>query len=218
MATGKIKVCIADDHTLFRKAFVRVLQDIRRVGEVREAANGKELLELIERDIPDVIILDIEMPVMDGIKACEKLVADYPEIRVIAVSMHDNKLTIYQALKAGVKIFLPKAAKLTEFETALDAAMDGKPYMNKIMEDALKYAEMVGAGKSASQHTMTELTDKEKAIIRLICKQYTNRQIALELSLSEHTVRNHRVRMMRKTGAKNTQGLVSFAYENGLIS
>ena len=218
MGTGKIKVCIADDHTLFRKAFVRVLQDIERVGEIREAANGKELLALIEKEIPDVIILDIEMPVMDGIKACEKLVADYPEIRVIAVSMHDNKLTISQALKAGVKIFLPKAAKLTEFESALDAAMDGMPYSNKIMEDALKYGQLVGNEKSASHHTMAELTEKEKAIMRLICKQYTNRQIAIELSLSEHTVRNHRVRMMRKTGAKNTQGLVSFAYEHGLFN
>jgi two-component system, NarL family, response regulator DegU len=214
----KIKVYIADDHTLFRKAFVKVLQDIKRVGVIKEAADGKELLALIEQDIPDVIILDVEMPVMDGIKASEKLLVSHPEIKIIIVSMHDNRLTICQALQAGVHAFLPKAAKLTEFELALNTIIDGKPYTNAIMEDALKYAETVNKGKSNSHHTKIELTEKEKAIIKLICKQLTNRQIAIELSLSEHTVRNHRVRMMRKTGAKNTQGLVSFAYENGLHS
>ncbi len=215
---GNVKVYIADDHTLFRKAFLKVLQDISRVGEIREASDGKELLALIEEDIPDVIILDIEMPVMDGIKACEKIVEEYPEIKVIVISMHDNKLTICQALHAGVHAFLPKVAKINEFEEALNTLLDGKPYTNQIMEDALKYAESLGKGKSVVRHTKSELSEKEKAIIKLICKQYTNRQIAIELSLSEHTVRNHRVRMMQKTGAKNTQGLVSFAYENGLVS
>jgi DNA-binding NarL/FixJ family response regulator len=92
------------------------------------------------------------------------------------------------------------------------------PYTNPIMESALQYADTLNKGKAQPSHTKAELSEKEKAIIKLICKQFTNRQIALELSLSEHTVRNHRVRMMQKTGAKNIQGLVSFAYENGLIT
>lgn len=214
---GNIKVYIADDHTLFRKAFMKVLQEINRVGEIKEAADGRELLALIEKDIPDLIILDIEMPVMDGIKACEKIVKQYPEIKVIVVSMHDNKLTICQALQAGVHAYLPKVAKLNEFETALNTLLDGKRYSNEIMEDALRYADTLANGKQKAGLIKTELSEKEIAIIKLICKQLTNRQIAIELSLSEHTVRNHRVRMMQKTGAKNIQGLVSFAYENGLI-
>lgn len=214
---GNIKVYIADDHTLFRKAFIKVLQEIKRVGEVKEAADGKELLALIEQDIPDLIILDIEMPIMDGIKACEKIVKQYPEIKVIVVSMHDNKLTICQALQAGVHAYLPKVSKLNEFETALNTLLDGKRYSNEIMEDAMRYADAMAKGKPHAGHVKTELSEKEIAIIKLICKQLTNRQIAIELSLSEHTVRNHRVRMMQKTGAKNIQGLVSFAYENGLV-
>ncbi|MBI1768248.1 MAG: response regulator transcription factor [Bacteroidetes bacterium] len=213
---GNIKVYIADDHTLFRKAFVKVLRELERIGEIKEAEDGKELLNLIAEDIPDVIIVDIEMPVMDGIKACEKLAIDYPEIKIIVVSMHDNKLTICQALQAGVHAFLPKVAKLTEFEKALYAVIDGKPYTNKVMEEALLYSDTIDKGKSSQQYTKADLTEREKAIMKLICKQLTNREIAEALFLSEHTVRNHRVRMMRKTGAKNTQGLVKFAFENGL--
>jgi len=211
-----LTVYIADDHTLFRIAFVKVLQGLKRVGIIREAADGKELLALIEESIPDVIIVDIEMPVMDGIRACERLIADYPEIKVIVISMHDNKLTIAQAMQAGVHAFLPKVAKLAEFELALNTLADGKRYTNKIMEDAWRYH--AAMDKSDGRHTKSALTEKEKTILKLICQQFTNRQIALELSLSEHTVRNHRVRMLRKTGTKNTQGLVSFAYQNGLVS
>ncbi|HYC84251.1 MAG TPA: response regulator transcription factor [Chryseosolibacter sp.] len=210
-----MKVYLADDHTLFRKAFVKVLSEIEAVGDIKEASNGRELLALIREDIPDVVIVDITMPVMDGIKACEKLASDYPETKVIVVSMHDDKATIGQALKTGVHAFLPKDAKLTQFEEALFAAMAGKSYTNAYMEEALKSAQSL-TPPGAHTYTKVELTEKEKMIIRLICQQYTNRQIALELSLSEHTVRNHRVRMMRKTGAKNTQGLVKFAYEHCL--
>jgi two-component system, NarL family, response regulator DegU len=218
MSMSRAKVYIADDHTLFRNAFIKVLQEIEEVGEIKEAADGRELLTLIAQDIPDVVILDIEMPVMDGIKACEKLAADYPEIKIMAVSMHDNKLTICQAIHAGVDAFLPKVAKLCEFKSALSTILQGGHYTNQIMEDAILYGDVVNKSKLAPHLRKTDLSEKEKAIMRLICRQLTNRQIAIELCLSEHTVRNHRVRMMRKTGAKNTQGLVSFAYESGLLA
>ncbi|MFZ6011129.1 MAG: response regulator transcription factor [Bacteroidota bacterium] len=214
----KAKVYIADDHTLFRKAFVKVLRELESVGEVGEAEDGKQLLSLIRQDIPDIVIVDVEMPMMDGIKVCEKLAVEFPEIKIIVVSMHDNKLTIFKVLKAGVKAFLPKAAKLTEFELAMSTLIAGKEYTNKMMQEAWSYGQTLSSDQPEARHLKAELSEREVAIVKLICKQFTNKQIALELSLSEHTVRNHRVRMMRKTGVKNTQGLVKFAYENGIMS
>jgi two-component system response regulator DegU len=213
---GKIKVYLADDHTLFRIAFVKLLKDCPRVGEVKEASNGKELLSLIEEDIPDVVIVDIEMPVMGGIKVCEKLAAFYPEVKIIVLSMHDEKLTICQTLQYGALAFLTKVAKLKEFESALDSIMNGKPYTNALMEEALQYSKELKKSNASVIQTKVGFSEREKTIIALTCKQFTNRHIALELKLSEHTVRNHKVRIMRKAGVKNVQGLVRFAVANGI--
>jgi two-component system response regulator DegU len=215
---GNINVYLADDHTLFRKAFVRLLQDCKRVGQIKEAADGKELLALIEKEIPDVVIVDIEMPVMGGIKACEKLAELYPEVKIIVLSMHEEITTVCQALQHGAHAFLTKLAKPEQFEFALDAVMDGRPYSNVLMEEALQYIEVLNKNKASVIQTRASFSAKEKAVIELVCKQLTNRQIALELDLSEHTVRNHKVRIMRKAGVKNMQGLVRFAFENGFLT
>ena len=213
---GKFKIYVADDHTLFRKAFVRLLLDCKRIGQVKDVSNGKELLALIEKEIPDVVILDIEMPIMGGIKACEKLAKIYPEVKIIALSMFEEKLTICQALQYGALAFLSKVAKPEEFESALDSVMDGKPYTNALMEEALQYGVALGIDKGGVLQTKVGFSDREKTIIALACRQFTNRHIAIELRLSEHTVRNHKVRIMRKAGVKNIQGLIRFAVVNGL--
>jgi two-component system, NarL family, response regulator DegU len=212
-----IKVYVADDHTLFRTAFVRLLHDCKKVGQIKEASNGKELLALVEKEIPDVAIIDIEMPILGGIKTCEKLAELYPEVKIIVLSMHEEKLTICQALQYGALAFLTKVASLEEFESALDAVMSGKPYTNALMQEALRYAETLNRNKCDVIQTKIDFSEREKTIIALICKEFTNRHIALELNISEHTVRNHKVRIMRRAGVKNIQGLVRFAVESGLI-
>lgn len=213
-----MKVYIADDHTLFRKAFVRVIGDCKRVKEIKEASNGQELLDLIEIEIPDVAIVDIEMPVMGGIKTCRKMAELYPEIRVMVLSMHDESRSIYQALKFGAKAFLSKVASPEEFENALNAVLDGRAYSNALMEEALRYGKKHGAEALELPDASNDFSSRELAIINLICKQFTNRQIALQLSISEHTVRNHKVRIMRKAKVKNAQGLVQFAMARGLYT
>jgi len=212
----KIKVYLADDHTLFRQAFVKLLNDYKKNCEVREAANGKELLALIETEIPDLVIVDLEMPVMGGIKVCEKISASYPEIKIMVLSMHDEKLMIAKALQYGVLAFISKVAHTEEFEAALDAIFSGKKYDNELMRDAFAYQNELTKDTGRIGETKPAFSDREKMIIALTCKQLTTRQIALKLKLSEHTVRNHKVRIMRKARVKNVQGLVSFALMNGL--
>jgi two-component system response regulator DegU len=213
---GDIKVYIADDQTLFRLAFVRILRDCERVGEIKEASDGRELLSLIEKGIPDLVIVDIEMPVMGGIKVCEKLADLYPEIKIIVLSMHEEKLTICQALEYGALAFLTKGSTLEEFESALDAVMSGRPYSNELMQEALQYKAELKRNNASVIQTKADFSEREKTIIVLTCQQLTNRHIAIELNLSEHTVRNHKVRIMRKAGVKNIQGLVKFAVEHGI--
>jgi two-component system, NarL family, response regulator DegU len=213
-----LKVYVADDHTLFRKAFVRIIRDCKKIKEIKEASNGLELLDLVRQELPDVVIVDIEMPVMGGIKTCRKLTALYPEIKIIVLSMHDEVLQIYQALQSGARAFLSKVASLEEFEMAMNCVLDGKVYSNALMEEALLYGNALNGVSKDLPETLPDFSRRELAIISLICKQLTNRQIGLELLISEHTVRNHKVRIMRKAKVKNVQGLVRFAVARGLFS
>jgi two-component system response regulator DegU len=213
----RLKVYIADDHTLFRKAFVRLLRDCNKVGEIKEAADGKELLRLVNEDIPDVVIVDVQMPVMGGVKVCEKLWRSFPEVKIMVLSMFEEKLIIAQTLQYGARAFLPKVSTLEEFESALDDVISGKRYSNQMMEEALLYVnELEKIQQHDPRQLKVEFTDREKTIIAMTCQELSSRQIGAELNLSEHTIRNHRVRIMKKAGVKTLQGLAQFAVANGM--
>jgi DNA-binding NarL/FixJ family response regulator len=206
-----LKIYVADDHTLYRKAIAKLLAGFSRVREVKEAANGKELLNLVRRDIPDVAIIDLEMPILNGTKTCEKLNLEFPEVKIIIVSMHDSQMEIYQLLQNGAHAFLSKNSDVEEFECAIYTTVDKGIYRNKIMSEAL--SSYIGARKKP----IVNLTRREKDILKHICKGLTNKLIGEKLSLSEFTVRNHRVSIMRKVGVKNTVTLVNFATNNALL-
>jgi DNA-binding NarL/FixJ family response regulator len=208
-----LKICIADDHTLYRDAVIKLLQDFKRTGKVSEASNGKELLKLMRNEAPDVVILDLEMPVLDGMRTCEKIVKEFPEVKIIVVSMHDSKALIYRLLEIGAHAFLSKTAEAAEFEAAIYAVVDKGIYRNKIMQDALKASAKMSYKMSVIK-TKVELSDREHAIVQLLAKGFTNKQIGKELSLSENTIRNHRVRIMRKTGARNAADLMKQVFQN----
>jgi DNA-binding NarL/FixJ family response regulator len=171
----------------------------------------------VKKEIPDVVILDLEMPEMDGIRACRRLVSVYPEVKIIVLSIHDSKAYINHMLQAGAHAFLSKKVEPEELEKAIDSIIDKGVYRNEMMNDAIRQQESFRGRPAHFPNEKIELSDREQSIVLLVCKQFTNRQIASELSLSENTIRNHKVRIMRKTGAKNTAGLVHFAFENGLI-
>jgi two-component system response regulator DegU len=212
-----IKIIVADDHTLFRKAFVKLLREFQSIKAIREASHGKELLELVKKEIPDVVILDLEMPEMDGIKACRRLVSGYPEVKIIVLSIHDSKAYINHMLQVGAHAFLSKKVEPEELEKAIDSVIDKGVYRNEMMNAAIRQQESFRGRPARFPNEKVALSEREQTVVLLVCKQFTNRQIASELSLSENTIRNHKVRIMRKTGTKNTAGLVHFAFENGLI-
>jgi two-component system, NarL family, response regulator DegU len=214
----KFKVYIADDHTLFRKAMVNLLRTFDRVSEVKDAENGKELLALIKTDKPDVAIVDLQMPIMDGAETCENIISRYPDIKIIILTMHDSEKFILHMMEAGVHAFLLKNTEPEELEKAIYSVAEKDFYHNDLVATVLR--KNVREKKSGQRpiFRQTELTEREKEILILTCQELTIREIGQRLSLSENTVRNHRVNIMEKIGVNNTVGLVKYAYEVGLIN
>jgi two-component system, NarL family, response regulator DegU len=214
----KFKVYIADDHTLFRKAMVNMMLTFERVGEVKDAENGKDLLALVKADKPDVAIVDLQMPVMDGAETCEHLISRYPDVKIIILTMHDSEKYILHMMETGVHAFLLKNTEPEELEKAIYAVVEKDFYHNELVGAVLRKNVK---DKRATQRPVfrhAELTEREKEILINVCKELTIKEIGQRLSLSENTVRNHRVHIMEKIGAINSVGLVKYAYEVGLIS
>jgi two-component system response regulator DegU len=207
----KIKIYLADDHALFRKCFARLLTAFNRIGEIKEAGDGNELLNLVKKEIPDLVVLDLEMPVMNGIETCQKLVRDFPKVKILIVSSHNSKQNIAHLLKLGAHAFLHKNSDVNEVRDAIYSLFDSGYYRNELMAEALKESDSF-----YSVNITPKFSPREQMIIELICMEYSNKLISKELSISENTVRNHKVRIMRKTGVKNTAGLVKFAFEHNL--
>ncbi|MBT1707019.1 response regulator transcription factor [Fulvivirgaceae bacterium PWU5] len=214
----KYKVYIADDHTLFRKAMVNLLRSFHRVQEVKDAENGKELLTLIKYEQPDVAIVDLQMPVMDGAETCEQLIKKHPDVKIIILTMHDSNKYILHMMEMGVHAFLLKNTEPDELEKAIYAVVEKDFYHNDLVAAVLRKNVTERKSGQRPQFRLAELTEREKEILVLICRELTIREIGQKLSLSENTVRNHRVNMMDKIGVNNTVGLVKFAYEAGIVS
>jgi two-component system, NarL family, response regulator DegU len=214
--TAGLTVYIVDDHRLFREALVKLVSTFPRIASVKEVSGGHQLFRLMRQAPADVVILDLEMPAMDGFSVCDQLVNHYPDVKILIVSMHDGKAHIYTALEAGAHAFLSKNSDCDELEQAIHSIVDVGIYRNRKMLEALQ-SRMLDYKLSSAAVTDVRLTEREISIVRFIAQGYTTRQIGEKLTLSENTIRNHKVRIMRKLGVKNISGLVKHAVENGLV-
>jgi two-component system, NarL family, response regulator DegU len=215
--TKKFRVYIADDHTLFRKAMVNLLRTFDHVGDIKDAENGKELLTLMKYETPDVAIVDLQMPVMDGTETCENIVEKYPDVKIIILTMHDSERFILHMMELGVHAFLLKNTEPEELEEAIHSVVEKDFYHNDLVASVLR--KNVKEKKTGQRPVFThaELSDREKEIVMLVCQELTIKEIGHKLSISENTVRNHRVNIMEKIGVNNMVGLVKYAYEIGLV-
>jgi len=213
----QLKVYIADDHTLFRKAMVNLLRSFERVNGVKDAENGKELLGLIKNEVPDVVIVDLQMPVMDGSEASKQILQKYPEIKIIVLTMHDSNKFILHMMDLGVHAFLLKNTEPDELEKAIYAVADKDFYHNDLVASVLRKSVKDRKPGQGALFKTAELTEREKEILLLICQELTMKEIGQRLFLSENTVRNHRVNIMEKVGVNNIVGLVKYAYDAGVI-
>jgi two-component system, NarL family, response regulator DegU len=212
----KIDVCIVDDHTLFRKAIVNLIRTFPRIGEVTEAENGKDFIDRFKKKLPHVVLLDLEMPGMNGVETTEFLVPKYPALKIIVLTQHDTQSYMLHMLELGVHSFLLKNSEPEELARAIYAVMDKDFYHSDLLAQVIRKS-LIGKYKSEKPQFPNLLSEREREIIRCICKEMTQQEIAKKLSLSEFTIRNYHFRIMDKLGLKKTIGLVRYAYENGLI-
>jgi DNA-binding NarL/FixJ family response regulator len=196
---------------------VNLLESFDRVTDVKDAENGRELLTMIKFEQPDVAIVDLQMPVVDGTETCERLITGYPDVKIIVLTMHDSERYILHMMEMGVHAFLLKNTEPEELEAAINSVVDKDFYHNDLVAAVIRRNMKAAFASKRPEFKSSELSAREKEILMLICQELTIREISERLSISENTARNHRVNMMDKIGVKNMVGLVRHAYEIGLI-
>ena len=212
----KINVCIVDDHNLFRKAMINLIKVFPRVSEVTEAANGRDFIEQGKEKWPDVVLLDLEKPRMNGVETVEYLVPNAPDVKIIILTQHDSERYMLHMLELGVHSFLLKNTNPDELERAIYAVVDKDFYQNDLLASVIRKS-LQSKLRSGRPQVDMALSEREREIVLLICEELTHQEIGKKLSLSEFTVRNHHRNILTKLGLKKTIGLVRYAYEHGLI-
>lgn len=211
--TQAIKIFLVDDHNLFREGLRFLLSKNQFISEIHEAENGQKLVNTIRDVKPDVVLMDIEMPEMNGIEATKKALQIHPEAKVIALSMHANENYYSEMIDAGAKGFLLKNSRFEEVRNAILEVYEGRNYFSpEILESIIK-----NLNRKRIEARNSELTHREIEILYNICKGFSNLEIADILSISKRTVDKHRENLLLKTQSKNTAGLVIYAIKNQIF-
>lgn len=208
---------IADDHEIFRDGLALMLSKQKNLQLVGQAADGRDLIELLETVQADIVLTDLKMPHIDGVTATRVLLQKYPLLRIIALSMFDEEDLIVEMLEAGAKGYLLKNADKLEILEAIAQVYDDNIFYCK--QTSAKLASMIVKSRfnPYKDKERISFTDREREIIRLICLQYTAQQIGEKIFLSKRTVEGHRTRILEKMNVKNTAGVVVFALKHNLI-
>lgn len=211
-----MNLAIVDDHTIFREGLQFVLQQIPDIAISFDASNGVEFLEKLSSPIPDLVLMDISMPKMDGLKATTEALLLYPDLKIIALSSYGQEKYYQEMIQAGVWGFLQKSAGKDELHRAIKAVSNGNYYFPP---DILRKLVIRSGQKNGSlvQDKQIHITKREKEILQLICQGYSNNEIADTLFISPKTVDNHRTNLLSKTQTKNAAHLVMFAIKQHII-
>jgi DNA-binding NarL/FixJ family response regulator len=216
--TGTIRILIADDHEIFRDGFRLMISKYPDIVLLAEAEDGRDLLELVKEHQPHVVITDIKMPRMDGVEVARYLAEHYPDIGIIALSMFDEDELIIDMLEAGAHGYLLKNADKTEVVEAIKTVYQQDTYYCK--QTSGKLARMIARSKFNPHRKAIrpDFSEREIEIIQLICKEFTNKEIAEQLFLSSRTVEGYRIKIQDKMNVKNAVGLVVYAIKYKLYN
>ena len=210
----RIKIILVDDHQMFREGLKFVLKQIPEFDIIGEASNGQEYLKLLEQSQPDVVLMDIGMPVMDGVEATAKTSELYPAIDVIALSMFSDQEYYHKMVAAGVKGFLIKEAGVDELEKAIKSVQNGNAYFS---QELLRNIIVNISNPKVTSKDPLQLTRREEEVLQMICKGFTTKEISDLLFISQKTVEGHKTNLLSKTNSKNTINLMLFAFKHKLV-
>lgn len=216
-ATAKnvYQVAIADDHTLMRNALARLVASFSQFAVVFEAGNGKELIEKVQtQEIPDIVLLDINMPEMDGFETAKWLTKNYPQVKILSLSMQSDELSIIRMLRLGAKGYLMKNVEPEELNMALESVIKKDFYLS----DTISGKIISGLHQSLDQAPETiKITDKEKDFLRLVCTELSYKEISEKMFLSPRTIEDYRNSLYEKLNVRTRMGLAMYAIKNKIV-
>ena len=211
----EIKILLVDDHQIITDGLMSLLEDVPDMRVAATASNGKEAVGIIDILTIDLVLMDIDMPVMNGLDATKAIKKKNPAIHVIILSMHSEKGMVEELIKTGVDGYLLKNSGKDEITDAIRKVMSGQKYF--AADVTLSLLNKTGANKTGPG-TEANLTSRETEILKLIAGGFSNKEIGKKLFISHRTVDTHRTNIMKKAGVNNIAGLINFAIKNGLIS
>nr|WP_321357907.1 response regulator transcription factor [uncultured Draconibacterium sp.] len=211
-------IIIVDDHKIFRDGLIMLLNNFDFVTVAGEAANGEEFLKLIDNVDADIVLMDINMPKMNGIEATKQAVKKYPELKVIALTSFADDEYIEQMISAGVEGYMLKRSDIEDFEKAIKKVADGGSYFSSEIIKVISRNLYKDKERKSGEQLLDKFTSREKEILNLICKGLNNEQIAELIHLSPKTIEKHKSSLFQKTETFNTVNLVIYAFKNQLIS
>lgn len=214
----KIRVLVADDHAIVREGLCIMLASQPDMEVAGKAANGREAIQVVDEHDPDVAVIDISMPELNGIDAIQQMLPRHPSLKVIVLSIHETKPYVYRALKAGARGYLIKETAGLEVVDAVRAVYRGERYLSQRIADLLMGVSFRQLETSVEESPLEALSPREREILQLVAEGKTSQQIAERLFISPKTVDTYRSRLMRKIGVEDMAGLVKFAIQHGVIS
>lgn len=212
-----IRIILADDHTIVRHGLSKLLQQEKDIEVIAQAKDGHTTVELVKEMLPDIVVMDIGMPDLNGIDATRQIVRDHPKVKIIGLSMHSGRKFVEEMLKAGASGYLLKDYAVEELTVAINTVMSGKTYLspavaNVVVENYVRHPSEKGGS------AFSVLSGREREVLQLMAEGKTTKQIAKRLHISPKTVEGHRIRIMDKLGIDSIAKLTKYAIQEGLTS
>jgi two-component system response regulator NreC len=212
-----IRIILADDHTIVRHGLNKLIQQQEDMEVIAQAADGHSTVELTRELSPDLVIMDIGMPDLNGIEATRQIVRDFPQVKVIGLSMHSGKKFVVEMLKAGASGYLLKDCALEELTNAVKTVVAGKIYLSPAITDVV-VENYIRHSKTKESSAFSLLSQREREVLQLMAEGKTTKQIGLHLHISPKTVEGHRLRLMAKLNMDSVAKLTKYAIQEGLTS
>lgn len=216
MHSNGTSILLVDDHALVRAGIRLLLERLAEVSEIAEAKDGREAVGLIREQPPDLVLMDIAMPGLNGLEATARITKEFPDVRVIVLSMYKNEEYVREAIKAGAAGYLVKSAAVVELERAIRAVTQGENYFSPSINARVVRNK---SGRLSTDRALIErLTPRQREILQLVAERHSTKEIAQILNISAKTVETHRAQLMDRLAIHDVPGLVRFAIRAGLAS
>ena len=214
----KIRVLVADDHTIVRDGICALLALAPDIEVVGEAENGREALDKVRLLAPDVVLMDIAMPIMDGLEATRRMRKEFPETKGLVLTQYVEKEYIFPIIEAGAQGFISKMAASSELTSGIRAVQQGDSFLSPVAAKAFIMDYQTGAPMRGGEDPYQQLTDRERDVLKLVVEGYTTKEIADILVVSPKTIEGHKTNLMEKLDIHNKTDLVKYAIRKGIIT